>query len=527
MQIIKENSLVIFLFFYLIFGSLASINSGISFDENYEEINWKENINITKKLSNYLLHGEEFDSKIIERTMGYGIGFQLISQPIQFLLKDLVASGDNISDFGGHLLAKHFVVFLFFFISGIFFYLILKKIIDNENFSKTGTVIYLLYPYLFGQSLFSPKDVPFMSIWVICTYLSLKIFERLIDKKDISIFNTILFAFMTSYLLSIRIAGILVFLQYIVTFIIYLSLTKTDIIYFIKKFYLNFLIFIFGIVFFTISFYPELWINPLGVVEIVNTMANHFNNVGTNTYGKIMYSTNLPSTYMLIWFSVKLPTIIIIGIFLIPFTEKKIFSSSKKSIYFGSILISSVLIPLVLIFKKVHLYDELRQVMFLFPLIFIVGLVSLYTFSNKFFYFTGIITVALFFVENIKINPYQYVWFNLPSRYIDLTNKFELEYQGLSGREIAKFLNNSDKKDLCILANPMHSVKPFLNRNNFNCFDMWQKIDTNYKRPFLGVQNVRNLKKGKPFKCESIHETSFTLLFHKKKFITGKLLECT
>ena len=72
-------------------------------------------------------------------------------------------------------------------------------------------------------------------------------------------------------------------------------------------------------------------------------MSNHFNNVGTNTYGKIMYSTNLPSTYMLIWFVVKLPIIIIIGICLIPFTEKKIFSSSKKTIYFGSILISIIL----------------------------------------------------------------------------------------------------------------------------------------------------------------------------------------
>jgi hypothetical protein len=439
----------------------------------------------------------------------------------------LIANDNNISDFGGHLLAKHFVVFLFFFISGIFFYLILKKIIENENFSKTGTIIYLLYPYLFGQSLFSPKDVPFMSIWVICTYLSLKIFERLIDKKDISNFNTILFAFMTSYLLSIRIAGILIFLQYLVTFIIYLNLTNTNILYFIKKFYLNFLIFVFGTIFFTIVFYPELWINPLGVVEVINTMANHFNNVGTNTYGKIMYSTNLPSTYMLIWFSIKLPAIIIIGIFLIPFTEKKIFSSSKKSIYFGSILISTILIPLVLIFRKVHLYDELRQVMFLFPLLFIVGLVSVYTFSNKFFYLTGILTITLFLVENIKINPYQYVWFNLPSRSIDLTNKFELEYQGLSGREIAEYLNNSDKKNLCILANPMHSVRPFLNKNDFNCFDMWQKIDTDYKRPFLGVQNVRNLKKSNPFKCESIHETGFKLLFHKKKFITGKVLECT
>ena len=139
MQIIKKNFLIIFLFFYLVFGSLASIKSGISFDENHEEINWRDNINISKQLSSYLFFGEEFDPKILERTIGYGIGFQLISQPIQFLLKDMIAN-KNISDFGGHLLAKHFVVFLFFFISGIFFYLILKQIIENENFSKTGTI---------------------------------------------------------------------------------------------------------------------------------------------------------------------------------------------------------------------------------------------------------------------------------------------------------------------------------------------------------------------------------------------------
>ena len=526
MQIIKKNFLIIFLFFYLIFGSLASIKSGISFDENHEEINWRDNVNISKKLSSHLLFGEEIDLKILERTVGYGIGFQLISQPIQFLLKDLIAN-NNISDFGGHLLAKHFVVFLFFFTSGIFFYLILKKIIENENFTKTGTIIYLLYPYLFGQSLFSPKDIPFMSIWLICTYFSLKLFERLIDKQGISNLNTIFFAFMTSYLLSIRIAGILIFIQYLATFLIYLSLTNINIFLFLKKFYSNLLIFVFATIFFTIVFYPELWINPLGVVDVINTMSNHFNNVGTNTYGKIMYSTNLPSTYMLIWFSVKLPIIIIIGICLIPFTEKKIFNSSKRSIYFGSLLISTILIPLILIFRKVHLYDELRQVMFLFPLIFIIGLVSVYTFSKKFFYIISMLTISLFLIENIKINPYQYVWFNLPSRSVDLTNKFELEYQGLSGREIAEFLNNSDKKDLCILANPMHSVKPFLNKNKFTCFDSWQKIDTDYRRPFLGVQNVRNIKKSKPYKCESIHETGFKLLFHKKKFITGRLLECT
>ena len=129
-------------------------------------------------------------------------------------------------------------------------------------------------------------------------------------------------------------------------------------------------------------------------------------------------------------------------------------------------------------------------------------------------------------IENIKINPYQYVWFNYPSRYLDLSKNFELEYQGISGREISQHLNNLDTKEICILANPMWSVRPFLDNKKYNCFDIWQKIETNYQRPFLAVQNVRNLKRSMPYKCSSIYETSFKLFFNKEKIITGKLLKC-
>ena len=63
-------------------------------------------------------------------------------------------------------------------------------------------------------------------------------------------------------------------------------------------------------------------------------MSNHFNNVGTNTFGKLMYSKNLPSTYIPIWLVVKLPLLIIIGCLLIPFTEKKIFTSPRKIFFY-------------------------------------------------------------------------------------------------------------------------------------------------------------------------------------------------
>ena len=122
----------------------------------------------------------------------------------------------DIDSFGVKLISKHFVVFLFFFISGVCFYLILKKIIDNDDFCYLALLLYLLYPYLFGQSLFSPKDVPFMAIWVVCTYLSFNVFENLIENKGVSLKNLFILSLSTAFLLSIRVTGILILLQYII-----------------------------------------------------------------------------------------------------------------------------------------------------------------------------------------------------------------------------------------------------------------------------------------------------------------------
>ena len=530
MKYFKKKLFLFFLFFYLLIGSYNSINTGISFDERYEELNWNFHVSTFKEFKDNLLdkkdfNKEKFDSEV-KNYVGYGIGFQLISQPIQYLIKDFLKNNKNLTEFGTKLVAKHLVVFLFFFISGIFFYLILKKIIDNENFNITGSIFYLTYPYLFGQSMFSPKDVPFMSVWLVCTYLSFKIFERLIDKNSIRNSDIFIFSILTAYLISIRFAGILILIQYSIIFLLYANVYKINFQNFIKAYVSKFVIFLIIFFLFIFIFNPIFLLNPFLILDTFLININHFNNVGTNTFGETMYSKDLPSTYLLIWFLVKIPLIILIGLLLIPFSEKEIFVKEKNKIFVGSILLTILLIPLILILTKAHLYDEIRQVMFLVPLILILGLISLYTISKKVFYFISIISISFFVIENIKINPYQYVWFNLPSRVIDITNKFELEYQGISGKEISQFLVKLEKQDICILANPIHGVKPFLKDTKFNCFDIWQKIDTDYKRPFLAVQNVRNLKKSMPYGCKLINEAYFKLLFHEKKFVTGKLLKC-
>lgn len=530
MNFIKKNFLIIFFPIFFIIGSLNSLKTGISFDEYHEQLNWDYHTRLIKSYIDYFIFGKEYNHDILNEYkgfLGYGVGFQILSQPIQFFLKNILLLDEtNLDLFGAQLVSKHFVVFIFFIISSIFFYLILKKIINNKVFCGVATIFYCTYPYLFGQAMFSPKDVPFMSVWLICTYLSFNVFKKLLNFKKISFGEIILFSFLTSFLLSIRIAGLLIFFQYLVSFLLIISLSSINFSKIFKKYYLNILTFIFSLILFTYIFYPPFWNDPFLLIEVIKVNANHYNNVGTNTLGEIMYATDLPSTYLLIWFLVKLPALVIFGVLLVPLTEKKIFNDKENVVYFGTLLISILLIPFILIFLKTNLYDEIRQVMFLIPLIFIVSVVSLYSFSKHLFYVLAIFSICLFSIESIRINPYQYVWFNFPSRVIDLTKKFELEYQGISGREIAKKITNYEKADQCILVNPSHTVEPFLANTNYKCFDAWQKIDSDYRRPFIAVQHVRNLKKGLPYNCKVIDETYFKLFFQKEKFVTSKLLSC-
>ena len=55
-------------------------------------------------------------------------------------------------------------------------------------FAFISSSLYLLYPYLFGHAQFNEKDIPFMSFWIINTYISLTIVESLFYEKKLALF---------------------------------------------------------------------------------------------------------------------------------------------------------------------------------------------------------------------------------------------------------------------------------------------------------------------------------------------------
>ena len=74
-----------------------------------------------------------------------------------------------------------------------------------------------------------------------------------------------------------------------------------------------------------------------------------------------------------------------------------------NKIILGSILLSVVSIVFLLIFFDANLYDELRQILFLIPLIVIIAFISLYVFSKKFLTIFSALTIFIFIIQNILI----------------------------------------------------------------------------------------------------------------------------
>ena len=108
MSFIKKKFFIFFLSFYFLIGSYNSLNTGISFDENYEELNWKFHVTVVEKFYSKLISGKNYDTENLKseakRFVGYGIGFQIVSQPIQFFLKKILIHNSELNSLGAKLL---------------------------------------------------------------------------------------------------------------------------------------------------------------------------------------------------------------------------------------------------------------------------------------------------------------------------------------------------------------------------------------------------------------------------------------
>jgi len=521
MKVILKNYFFYLIFFYTIILIYFSLNVGITHDESHHNTVWL----INKKIySNYLL-GTNYEILFPDFGMNfYGIGFQVFSIPFSFILNLITSKIEYLSNINV-LIDKHPAIIILFIISGIY----LKKIIDfitrDKFFSEICSIFFLLYPYILGHSFFNTLDVPFMSVWLICTYYIIKMSSLFLHTKMISNKDVIYLALLSGFLLSIRISGVLIFFEYLIFLIFIINNSGVSIFEFIKNNYKKIILFLFIMFFLFISLHPNYWNDFSKIYYSILYMGQHIQTVCTLTLGTCMKAQNLPSSYIPIWLFFKLPIVILLGLLIFPIIEKKIFSNKNNIIILGSLLSSCIFIILNLIIFNVNLYDELRQILFLIPIIFIISMSFLFCFSRRLSLVLISSFILFFLIQNIKIFPYNYIWLNNFSTFTKINNIFELDYWGVSTKNIGNFINSKNiQSDECIISKRNYSIKIFL--QNKMCFKKLNELHQKNHRPFYVALLERGLKKGLPNNCTNIHNESIKINFSDEKIIVAKVFKC-
>jgi hypothetical protein len=177
----------------------------------------------------------------------------------------------------------------------------------------------------------------------------------------------------------------------------------------------------------------------------------------------------------------------------------------------------------------VAIYDELRHVMFLIPLIFIISLSCIYLYNKKIFLIFGIITSIFFVAENVSINPYQYTWMNSFAKFYNINKNFEVDYWGISNKSLSNqiikdYKTKEFKKSNCIYGGQYSDV--FLQNYDFKCFKSYSELDSAKDRPYYVIKNVRNIKRSNPKDCELVKNETFNYLFDLRSISAGSLWYC-
>ena len=248
----NEKYFFLILIVYFSIGSNIFTDYGISWDEVNERFSGFVSLNEVYKLFNLepitgptvvLPNGDIIKSEYPTLSdyiyKEYGVLFNI---SLAFLENFF-----EINDIKKVFLLRHYVNFLIFFISTIFFYYTLRNFY-SKIISIIGFLFLILSPRIFAESFYNNKDIVFLSLYLIAFYFTLKF---LIKRRNKFL---ILFSFFVALSINIRVLGLLsVVLLFLFLFLDGLNskeLMKKNTLDITKCFFFNITIYISHVAFF-------------------------------------------------------------------------------------------------------------------------------------------------------------------------------------------------------------------------------------------------------------------------------------
>ena len=414
------------------------------------------------------------------------------------LLRNLFLHGQSGIE---ELTFYHFFYFLTFQVGVVSIYFLARRWV-SQTAALGVALLFNTQPILLGQAFMNPKDVIFMSLMTASAALGFWMVDRGGKSLEVtggrsksairSFFSEFLCAdvwlagIILGFASAIRIAAPLVGL----VILAYLLLSRK---WQVLPRFLAYGLIAFGFMF---VFWPYLWPDPVG--RLLGSITNSTNYPGVHLTlfkGVLFDSRDIPLTYVPVLLAVQLTetTLLLVGLGLLSFLKK------IRWDVIALVLIWFAMPVAAAILGKVHLYNNLRQVFFIFPPLFLLaglGLDWLFAVAKRPVLHWLVIFLAVLpgLYANVTLYPYQYIYYNqLVGGVHGAYRNYDLDYWNLAYKEAQQYINPiADQNANIYIDKSFNLAQTFARRDlNFNAFG-----DTNWAQyDYIIVSTSRNLDK--------------------------------
>ena len=354
----------------------------------------------------------EDDRLLDDHNKFYGVAFEL-----PLLLTERVLGLEDSRDIW---LSRHLITHLFFLAGGFFCYLLAYRLFENRLLAAMAMLLFMLHPRLYAHSFFNTKDIPFLSMFMICLYLTHRAFE----KGNVWWFMVL--GIGSGLLINLRIMGVALFVAVLAMQLLNLLYADDDN---RRRILASAAVFMLSSLLTVYVSMPYLWLDPLGrIMEWFYTLSQHPTNDYPLFRGERFWSRDVhPPEYIPVWMSITTaPLTLALGItgMLVVLMRgacsiRGVFSDAR--LRFGFLLLGCFILPIVaVIVLSANVYNGWRQVYFLYAPFCVLAVFgahwtfSFFRSSRLRFSAYGVVGagVAAVAASMVSVHPDQHLYFN-------------------------------------------------------------------------------------------------------------------
>ncbi len=407
---------------------LAGIFTAKDYGESWDETQIFDYAHYSMQAYQYILHPNDL-SLFVRDFNYYGPAYFMIADISSRFINQLIPAISIIT-------TRHFVYF-FTSLTGILVLYLLSRRWMSKWAAFGASLLFTSQPLIWGHSFINPKDIPFMVFFLISVYLGLLMIDAAPNSKwKWVVLAGIILGLTISMRVVAPLAGFLVLMYGLLKFP-----RKTIT---IAPFYFL----IAGIA--TFLTWPYLWkVGIGGFFESLKLMSKFPYKGQILFMGDLYFANQLPRRYFptLLGLQLTEPALILIGIGLMVSLWSFIKKEKKEPIllFAGWFLVPTLWVVL----SRSPLYDNARQLLFLWPPLFILaglGIDRLTPFIKLPLLRSAFLIVMILpgIYASVDLYPYEYIYYNsLVGGVRGAYRKFELDYWDVSFRESMDYINKA------------------------------------------------------------------------------------